>query len=172
VWVDGFVPFQGAQTACTPAPLTNYLGYDSWSACLSWVQDWPIRWNFDDMTVNRQRLWGLNYGVAERGLGAISAVSHTYEYASDFDPLRNCVRPCRGDQTGPVLPGYPNGSPAFQVQIQTPWRLQLCQSWTSGTFSGSGCSWIDLTQLGAPSAEYFSQNVVPIPVLQYGGAPA
>jgi hypothetical protein len=168
-WVSGFVPTSGATRACS-GTLTNYLGYALYSACLEWRQAWPIRWDFNDQTVDGQRLWGQNYGVAESSLGPGAAVTHTYEYDSRFNPISNCVRPCsKQELLGPVLPGYPNGTPAFQVQIQTPWQLWLCQSFTnSGSLPPQTCSQVDLRTLGAPARDFISSNVIPVPVLQYG----
>ncbi len=169
-WVAGFVDANGARTATSPV-LSDYLGYDTWQGTLTWVQQGAIRWDWNDETVNGQRILGQNYGVPEAGLGPAFAVSHTYDYASDYNPLGNCVRPCPGEQLGPPLPGYPNGAPAFQVQIQTTWRLRLCQRWTSGTSGGNTCTFLDLRTLGAPARDFVSTNLVPLPVLQYGASP-
>jgi hypothetical protein len=169
-WVVGFISVNGAQTASSPT-LIDFLGYDTWQGTLTWVQQGSIRWDWNDENVNGQRIFGQNYGVPESGLGPAFAVSHSYDYASDYNPLRNCVRPCSGDRLGPPLPGYPNGSPAFQVLIQTTWRLQLCQRWTSGASGGNTCTFIDLRTLGAPGQNFISSNLVPLPVLQYGASP-
>jgi hypothetical protein len=171
IWVASFASTSGRAQICSRI-LRPFWYFTAYRACLRWRQVGGTIWDFDDETVNGSRVKGQNYGVVESGTGRGSAISHVYEYPSGFDPLRNCLRPCPGDALGPPLPGYPGGSPAFQVTVNSVWEVQL-QQWfaTGGPLTPTAWQTLDLRTLGAPSANFTASSLIPIPVVEYGASP-
>lgn len=171
VWVAGFGSSRGPTQVCSKV-LSPFWYFTSYQACLRWRQVGGTTWDFDDETVSGARVKGLNYGVPEAGTGPGSAISHTFEYPSGFDPIRNCVRPCPGDALGPPLPGHPGGAPAFQVTVNAVWEVELRECFsTGGPPACTAWRFIDLRTLGAPTADFTSTSLIPVPVVEYGGSP-
>lgn len=140
-------------------------------------------WDYDDETVNPQngqgeRIPGTNDGVPS-GIGQANAPApHTFAYGSAFDPIRGCIRPplpstqpnCPGDIKGPAIPGYPNGTPAFQIQVAVNWDLQMDTTyWSNGGSTTTGWRTVDLRLFGAPNPWYTQVTLVPLFVVD-GGA--
>lgn len=172
IWISQFASAAGQQSQQCSKVLSPFLNLASYQACLRWNRVGSIVWDFDDETVDGVRVPGRNYNVVEVGTGEASAISHTFEYSSGFDPLRNCLRPCPGDALGPDLPGHPGGSPAFQVTVSTVWEVQLQECFsTGGPRICTPWRFIDLRTLGAATADFTSTSLIPIPVVEYGASP-
>jgi hypothetical protein len=170
MWVAGFASARGPTQTCSRV-LSPFWYFTSYQACLRWRQRGAVTWDFNDET-NGTRIKGQNYGVVESGTGAGSALTHTFDYSSGYDPIRNCVRPCSGEALGPPLPGHAAGSPAFQVTISSVWEVELQQCFATGG-PRTCTSWqvLDLRTLGSPAATFTATSLIPVPVVEYGATP-
>jgi hypothetical protein len=162
-------PAQGSRESCSGRiTIPNLYWY---TICMQWTLGGQVggyTWNFDDAEVDpttgqARQVSGVNYNVSS-SLG--QTVDHTFQYSSAFDPIRGCVRPCQGDLRGAPMPGYPQGTPAFQVQVASNWLLQV-QECLYGACSGNWTT-IDLTQFGSPTSYFTSVTTVPLFVVSYG----
>lgn len=165
LWVDSWVNPPGQRTC-------QFLGgiqdlYRDVTICMWWEPDpnFGLTWNFDDETVDPKTGAGTQTPPVPGGEDPAHPVSHTFQYSSAYDPLRQCVRPCNGDVNGP------NGAPAFQVNVSSEWDLFF----SVGGHDADGTPFfvstqIDLRQFGSPTGtSYFIENsLVPVPVLSYG----
>lgn len=169
LWVSGFTSSQGPRGACSNLGDFGGLYPGGYTVCMRWVQSQRVgalAWDFNDEHIDPtsgqgQRVSGMNYNV---DTDVNQQLAHTFEYSSAFDPIRQCVRPCQGDLSGPPMAGYPNGTPAFQVQVASNWSLQFLQC-----LNGCG-AWqtIDLRQFGSPTPWFTSVTTTPLFVLSYG----
>lgn len=165
----------GFHSAAGPTSVVKDLGavdgFADARLSLSWNLNQQVGanvWDFDDEQVDPTT------GQAQRTPTVTSEVnqpvSHTFDYSSAFDPIRQCVRPCPGDLTGPPMAGYPNGTPAFQVQVSSHWNLRYTETVTD--FQGQTATLtvdpVDLRQFGSPTPYFTSVTTVPLFVVSYG----
>jgi hypothetical protein len=149
--------------------LDNYLGlYTRLDVCMRWLRASDYTWNFDDEHVNPSTGQGQRTPTVTSVLD--EQVTHTFEYSSAYDPIDRCTRPCSGDLKGPPAPGYPNGTPAFQVTVASTWILQIRQRATLEGNTGPWSDWetVDLRDFGAPASSFTSVTTLPLFVLSYG----
>ncbi len=164
----------GFHSARGPTGVTEDLGavdgFADVQLSISWnpaQQVGPLVWNFDDEAVDpttgqAQRTPTVTSGVNQ-------PVSHTFAYSSLFDPIRQCVRPCPGDLTGPPMAGYPNGTPAFQISVSSNWNLLYTERVTDFEGQTATTSFtVDLRQFGSPTPYFTSATTLPLFVVSYG----
>ncbi len=166
LWVSGFSNERGQSIG--EGSLFNYLGiYSRLDFRLRWVPTGPYVWNFDDAHVNPSSGFGQRTPSVSSSLN--QPVSHTFEYSSAYDPIRQCAHPCPGDLKGPPAPGYPNGTPAFQVRVASTWNLELSQR---VVLEGRTSNWVtqtvDLRDFGSPTSYFTAVTTLPLFVLSYG----
>lgn len=164
----------GFHSALGPRGVTQCLGavdgFQQVCLTLSWnlaQQVGPLVWNFDDEQVDPTT------GVGRQSPPVASEVnqpvSHTFAYSSAFDPIRQCVRPCPGNLKGPPIPGYPAGTPAFQITLASNWNLlytlfvrQFDGQTATTTYT------VDLRRFGSPTSYFTSVTTLPLFVTSYG----